>query len=222
MSAYFLTKEEKIIAIERLRNQSTGIENKTWKKEQFIEALTDWKPWASLPQSWSSKSSLMPEPLWALATSSPSRHFTSISSTAHSRSIISGIMIVSLPWSNKGGLLTAIYLGGVGTPGFVLALSWCAATNTGLGNLLAPQMWEAKYAPRYYVPWGVILATYVLCPVILLGIGFFLRRENRRRDRLTASGEIVVEKFYDERGEEVDSTFLDITDRNNLAYRYPL
>jgi ACS family allantoate permease-like MFS transporter len=46
MKARFLTKEEKMIAIERLRSQSTGIENKTWKKDQFIEALTDWKPWA--------------------------------------------------------------------------------------------------------------------------------------------------------------------------------
>lgn len=45
MTAYFLTKEERIIAIERLRGKSTGIENKTWKKEQFIEALTDWKCW---------------------------------------------------------------------------------------------------------------------------------------------------------------------------------
>lgn len=46
IKARFLTKEEKIIAVERLRNQSTGVENKTWKREQFIEALTDWKPWA--------------------------------------------------------------------------------------------------------------------------------------------------------------------------------
>lgn len=46
MTAHFLSEEEKIIAIERLRNQSTGIENKTWKAEQFWEAMTDWKPWA--------------------------------------------------------------------------------------------------------------------------------------------------------------------------------
>lgn len=46
LKAKFLSKEEKIIAIERLRNQSTGVENKTWKRDQFKEALTDWKPWA--------------------------------------------------------------------------------------------------------------------------------------------------------------------------------
>jgi ACS family allantoate permease-like MFS transporter len=98
--------------------------------------------------------------------------------------IVSGIMMLTLPWSNQGGLLTSIYLGGLGTSGFVLALSWCAATNTGhtkktttnamlligycLGNLLSPQMWKAEYAPRYYIPWGVILATYIICPCMLV------------------------------------------------------
>jgi len=147
-------------------------------------------------------------------------------------------MIVTLSWSNQGGLLTSIYLGGLGTPGFVLALSWCAATNTGhtkktttnamlligycLGNLLSPQMWKAEYAPRYYIPWGIILATYIICPCMLLGIGFALWRENKRRDRLLATGELHIEKFYDENDQEIDPTFLDITDRKNLAYRYPL
>ena len=46
MEARFLTHREKVVAIERLRAQSSGVENKTWKREQFIETLTDWKPWA--------------------------------------------------------------------------------------------------------------------------------------------------------------------------------
>lgn len=46
MTAYFLTKEERVIAIQRLAHQSSGIENKHWKKDQFLEALTDWKCWA--------------------------------------------------------------------------------------------------------------------------------------------------------------------------------
>lgn len=118
--------------------------------------------------------------------------------------IVSGILLVALPWTAKGALLFAVYLGGVGTPGFVLSLSWCSTSNTGhtkkatanamlligycksskcrivkgkdidpashvgLGNLLSPQMWEAKYAPRYYIPWGIILGTYVLNPIILV------------------------------------------------------
>jgi hypothetical protein len=71
--------------------------------------------------------------------------------------IVSGILMVTLPWTSKGGLLAGVYLGGLGkcsyycspqlvsyeqafrevalihagTPGFVLSLSWCAATNLG-------------------------------------------------------------------------------------------
>ena len=45
MKARFLTMEERRIAIERLRNDSTGVENKTWKRYQFMEAMKDWKVW---------------------------------------------------------------------------------------------------------------------------------------------------------------------------------
>lgn len=54
---------------------------------------------------------------------------------------------------------------GVGTTGFVLALSWVSATTAGhtkkittnaimlsaycIGNAAAPFMWQAKYKPRY-------------------------------------------------------------------------
>lgn len=41
MKARFLTQEEKIIAIERLKGQSSGVENKTWKKDQYVLPWTD-------------------------------------------------------------------------------------------------------------------------------------------------------------------------------------
>lgn len=43
MNAKFLTNEEKVIAIERVRSNQNGIENKHWKMEQCKEALLDWK-----------------------------------------------------------------------------------------------------------------------------------------------------------------------------------
>lgn len=270
MTAYFLTKEERIIAIERLRGKSTGIENKTWKKEQFIEALTDWKCWTfaiyagsnNVANSLTNMTSLIINSfgftVWQttlLGTVSGAIEILTIWSSVlvikkfpNARgyvgasysipNIVSGILLVALPWTAKGALLFAVYLGGVGTPGFVLSLSWCSTSNTGhtkkatanamlligycLGNLLSPQMWEAKYAPRYYVPWGIILGTYVVNPIILLGIRFSLNRENKRRDRLVEKGELVHEKFVDEYGEEIDPTFLDMTDHKNLSFRYPL
>lgn len=43
--AKFLTEEERIIAIERIRDDQGGTENKKLKKDQLIEALTDLRTW---------------------------------------------------------------------------------------------------------------------------------------------------------------------------------
>jgi len=43
--AHFLTKEERIAALERVRDDSGGTENKHLKKHQIIEALTDIRTW---------------------------------------------------------------------------------------------------------------------------------------------------------------------------------
>ena len=40
-----LTEEERIAAVERVRDDQGGIENKQWKKDQIIEALTDIRTW---------------------------------------------------------------------------------------------------------------------------------------------------------------------------------
>ena len=45
-NAWFLTDREKVQAVLRTRSNRAGIENKTWKKSQFIEAMKDWKVWA--------------------------------------------------------------------------------------------------------------------------------------------------------------------------------
>ncbi len=41
--AYFLTQRQRVVAVERLRADQVGIENKTVKREQIIETLTDIK-----------------------------------------------------------------------------------------------------------------------------------------------------------------------------------
>ena len=44
-SAWFLTPEERVKAVMRIKENQTGVENKTFKKEQMIEALRDPKTW---------------------------------------------------------------------------------------------------------------------------------------------------------------------------------
>ncbi len=45
MHARMLNREEKIAAIERVRNDQGGIENRTLKKKQVIETLLDVRVW---------------------------------------------------------------------------------------------------------------------------------------------------------------------------------
>ena len=45
MHARILTKEERIAALERVRDDQVGTGNKRWKKEQIREAFTDIRAW---------------------------------------------------------------------------------------------------------------------------------------------------------------------------------
>ncbi|THV06902.1 MFS general substrate transporter [Dendrothele bispora CBS 962.96] len=44
-NAWFLTMEERAIAVKRIKENQTGVENKHFKREQMIEALLDYKTW---------------------------------------------------------------------------------------------------------------------------------------------------------------------------------
>ncbi|KAJ9219078.1 hypothetical protein DTO169C6_8588 [Paecilomyces variotii] len=43
--AKWLSDREKVVAVERLRDEKLGMENKTWKWSQAYGAVTDWKNW---------------------------------------------------------------------------------------------------------------------------------------------------------------------------------
>ncbi|KAF9265637.1 MFS general substrate transporter [Marasmius fiardii PR-910] len=44
-SAWFLTPEERVLAVKRIQVNQTGVENKHWKRDQFIETFVDPKVW---------------------------------------------------------------------------------------------------------------------------------------------------------------------------------
>ncbi|GFZ46001.1 hypothetical protein JCM24511_03735 [Saitozyma sp. JCM 24511] len=44
-SAWWLTREERLISVARLRHNQTGIANRSYKKDQFVECLLDPKTW---------------------------------------------------------------------------------------------------------------------------------------------------------------------------------
>jgi hypothetical protein len=45
VNAKMLTKEERIAALERVRNDQGGTENRKFKKEQVMEAVLDVRTW---------------------------------------------------------------------------------------------------------------------------------------------------------------------------------
>ncbi|KAG9082211.1 hypothetical protein FS749_007035 [Ceratobasidium sp. UAMH 11750] len=163
-------------------------------------------------------------------------------------SILGAVLLITIPWHNRVGLLCAYYvLNFGGGAGFVMCLGWVAVTTAGhtkklavnaiflvgysLGQILCTQFWRAKYKPRNYVPWGINLCTYVVNIILILTIRYVLQKENRRRDALQSSTDAAYEEHgYVERTDadgrvvrqKVDRGLLDLTDRENLSFRYVL
>jgi ACS family allantoate permease-like MFS transporter len=88
-----------------------------------------------------------------------------------------------------------------------------------VGNIVGPQMFQQKYKPRCVfawsadgelvssrscrniVPWSVIAACYILCPVVLLGIRYMLAKENKKRESETHDStydEVFVKEKLDD------------------------
>lgn len=82
-----------------------------------------------------------------------------------------------------------------------------------VGNIISPQTFQAKDAPRYMPAKISICILYVLITIDLYLIRLLAVRENRRRDkqREEMGDSYVVEKNHE---------FLDLTDRENREFRY--
>ncbi|OJA17953.1 hypothetical protein AZE42_08564 [Rhizopogon vesiculosus] len=135
----------------------------------------------------------------------------------------------------------------------VLALSWVTSATAGhtkrvvtnaailsgycIGNAAGPFMWKAQYKPRtvgihallrnYHVPWAIIGACCVVCPILLLAIRAILVRENRIRDAepIDDNEEYLIERITEDGKRvkvKVAKEFLDMTDRQNRDFRYVL
>lgn len=106
--------------------------------------------------------------------------------------------------------------------------------------LLLTDIWQARYAPQNIVPWSVCLAAYFLCIPTAYALSIGMRRENARRDALeqvsgsdpNGTHEVEVKvgssggggdgEDNDNERRRVDTAFLDLTDKQNLNFRYPV
>jgi len=275
-NAWFLTMEERAKAVQRIKENQTGVENKHFKKEQMIEALTDHKTWLfalfsaldNIPNSLTNQrqiivSSFGFKPLqttllgcvdglveictiWSGVTIAArvkdGRAY--VGAIYFLPTLLGVILINTLPWSDKVGLLFSQWLSGISVTAFVMSLSWLSSVTAGhtkkvttnaimlsaycIGNAAGPFMWQAKYKPRNHVPWAIIGVCYAICPLILLVIRYMLRQENKRRDHEPPDQTYddmyieVVDKDGNSVEKKVDKEYLDLTDRQNREFRYVL
>lgn len=106
-----------------------------------------------------------------------------------------------------------------------------------LGQILCTQFWKQQYRPRNLVPWGITLMSYLMVIICALALRWLFVRENKRRDELRRQAEetgVGLSQFddfawFETKGEDgkitrirVEKSLLDVTDKENLAFRYVL
>ncbi|KAF7368275.1 MFS general substrate transporter [Mycena venus] len=274
-TAWFLTPQERAMAVLRIKQNQTGVENKQFKKEQLIEAFMDPKTWlfalyavfTQIPNSLSNQKPLIVnsfgftvlqttlltcvDGVISIATVgigvnvaawTGQRGYTALA--WKSPDLLGSILVITLPWSNKIGLLFSLWVAGLGSTAFVIVLAWLGSVTAGhtkrittntimliaycVGNSIGPVMWKDKYKPRNRVPWGICIMTFVVCMILILIIRWYLAAENKRRDREPPShayDNVYVEHLSQDGKLEkvkVDKEFLDLTDIQNRDFRYVL
>ncbi|QKD59400.2 major facilitator superfamily domain-containing protein [Fusarium oxysporum Fo47] len=166
--------------------------------------------------------------------------------------VAGGIGMVAINWNEKLGMLACLLLAGH-TYGntYIIALGWATSSAAGytkkltrnvmfmigysVANLISPQIWVPKDAPRYYGAWiSMILISWVGTPAILFVIQFILKKRNKERKEWAAGlseEERLAHEFgeveqLDENGQvvrrKVEIALLDLTDLENKFYIYPI
>ncbi|KAI5478369.1 hypothetical protein MNV49_005220 [Pseudohyphozyma bogoriensis] len=267
-TTWWLTREQRLMAIARLKGNQTGVENRTFKMDQFIEAFTDIKTYlflifgfmSSIPTAGASNfSTLIIQGLGydALQTALlgiPQGAFIALwillgawinnKLPPNSRTIVSAMFMIPTIAGTLGFLLVpeqkhvarliCFYLTGSYQTAFVLFLS-LITSNTGgqtkkmilaaviwlgacTGNISGPFFFKASQAPNYRLGIGAMLTANCLEFVVILLMRFILARANKKRDEQKARMEEAgLEGF----GPSADDTaFADLTDKQNLHFRY--
>lgn len=139
--------------------------------------------------------------------------------------------VVLISSYNKIGQLLAVYLINVGTCTITMLYSWNSANTAGytkriarscltmmfyaVGALIGPQLFRDGDAPRYIRAKVTLLVLECVCIPVVLLITYVSRLENRRRDELPEDERTA---WLKEMGPNYE--FMDLTDRENIMFRY--
>ncbi|KAF7561612.1 hypothetical protein G7046_g2530 [Stylonectria norvegica] len=284
--AKFLTLEEKIQTIRRVHESSqSSIEQKQFKKAQFIETIRDPVSWLFCLQAFtlmiSNNLTYGQQNLITKALGVTSLGSTLVAAAGGGFGILvclagaialrlwpsnlalhglvwclpavaGGIGMITIQWDQKLGMLACLLLAGH-TYGntYIIALGWATSSAAGytkkltrnvmfmlgysVANLISPQIWVPKDAPRYYGAWvSQIVISWIGTPLVLFAIHIILKRRNAER-RAWAARLTEEEKRSHELGEveqvdndgslvrrKVEIALLDLTDLENPFFIYPI
>ncbi|GAD95410.1 allantoate permease, putative [Paecilomyces variotii No. 5] len=260
--AKWLSEREKVVAVERLRDEKLGMENKTWKWSQAYEAVTDWKNWilwfffisVNIPNGGliafstiiinslgfsALNSSLMTIPTGVISTVSGIFFSYFAGRTRKYRSLVTvssliipligTIVVYVLPRSNAAGQLVGLYMLYVYWAPYVCGLAMFQANTAGhtkkttvnamdyvayaVGNIIGPQTFLEDQAPKYIGATVAMLLCYAMCIVLALAYGVACRLQNVQKEK-------VHSFMSDDAIDEHSADFLDLTDKENVTFRY--
>ncbi|KAJ5534034.1 hypothetical protein N7527_000288 [Penicillium freii] len=264
VTAKGLTKRERRMAVERLRENQTGVENKHLKPYQILEAFMDYKLYiffilgmvCNIPNGGISNfgtiiikgfgfstlvTTLMQIPYGFIIAISILTCVYLNDRFENRRCIFVLIFLIPnlagsfglrfVPIEHSVGRLICYYLTGPYNAAFVLVLSMQMANTAGhtkkvvtnavlflgycTGNIAGPFFYKTEQSPTYPLGIWSMIVSHLIEAVLISILGLLLRWENQKRDRIQSQMEGGLE------GRDLDATaFLDLTDRENLNFRY--
>ncbi|KAG8625959.1 hypothetical protein KVT40_006360 [Elsinoe batatas] len=120
------------------------------------------------------------------------------------------VLILSLQTANTAGHTKKVVTNAV------LFLGYCT------GNIIGPFFYLASQAPRYDLGIWSMIVSHLLEVVLICIFWFMLSKENKRRDRIQGHEGLTADELIERRKVEGHdrTAFEDLTDRENLNFRY--
>ncbi|QKX64479.1 uncharacterized protein TRUGW13939_11653 [Talaromyces rugulosus] len=237
MNAWFLSEQEKFYAISRQAENKTGIVNKTWKRQQAIEAVADPKTWIIF--------------LFNIAINVPNGGLITFSGiiinnlgfSAVTTSLLNmptGIMStlsaflfswVAAKWTNRRCFVTiiaacipavGISLGQANTAGHTKKNVQYSIMYIGyaVGNLIGPQTFRANQAPEYTTGFAAMLVCYCLCIGLMVLYWALAAVLNTRRETLSTTTTAAANYYSSDGDSLAESPFADMTDYEQREFKY--
>ncbi|KAI8174151.1 putative transporter [Colletotrichum sp. SAR 10_65] len=198
--AKFITPRERFVAIERLRADQLGIENKTFSAPQLRETLRDPKTWlmflfniwVSIPNG--GLTNFAPLIVNGLGYS-PQRSTLLMMPTG----VVQTLIALGINSANTAGHTKKV------TTNAIVFAAYC------ISNIIGPQFFKSSQAPLYPLGMGAMLVSYALSIFTMILYMLYCWNENRRREKLDHDAGQRV---------HLDTDFQDLTDRENIHFRY--